>query len=152
MNYMVEQSIERLKEAHVRITPQRYAILEYLIEKDTHPTADEIYKDLVTRFPSMSVATVYNNLRLLTKRGFVKEMKFGDSSSRYDFASTEHYHAVCNNCGKVEDIYYPGLEAVEEVTSDLTGFSVESHRLEVYGLCPECQEKEKTNEPSEKEA
>ena len=139
MNYLVEQTIERLKEARVRITPQRQAILEYLILRDLHPTADEIYQDLATHFPNMSVATVYNNLRLLTKMGFVKEMKFGDSSSRFDFASTEHYHAICNNCGRVEDIYYPGLDAVEDVAADLTGFKVESHRLEVYGLCPECQ-------------
>lgn len=140
MNYLVEQTIERLKEARVRITPQRQAILEYLILHDLHPTADEIYQELAMHFPNMSVATVYNNLRLLTKMGFVKEMKFGDSSSRFDFASTEHYHAICNNCGKVEDIYYPGLDAVEEVAANLTGFKVESHRLEVYGLCPECQE------------
>lgn len=139
MNYLVEQTIERLKEARVRITPQRQAILEYLILRDLHPTADEIYQDLATHFPNMSVATVYNNLRLLTKMGFVKEMKFGDSSSRFDFASTEHYHAICSNCGRVEDIYYPGLDAVEDVAADLTGFKVESHRLEVYGLCPECQ-------------
>ncbi|WP_028274580.1 Fur family transcriptional regulator [Atopococcus tabaci] len=139
MNYLVEQTIERLKEARVRITPQRQAILEYLILHDLHPTADEVYQELATQFPNMSVATVYNNLRLLTKMGFVKEMKFGDSSSRFDFASTEHYHAICSNCGKVEDIYYPGLDAVEDVAADLTGFKVESHRLEVYGLCPECQ-------------
>lgn len=143
MSYLVEQTIERLKEANVRITPQRFAILEYLILNDTHPTADEIYQELVSRFPNMSVATVYNNLRMLTKLGMVKEMSFGDQSSRFDFASTEHYHAVCSNCGKVEDIYYPGLDAVEQVAADLTGFSIESHRLEVYGLCPKCQEEKK---------
>ncbi|SFC72436.1 Fur family transcriptional regulator, peroxide stress response regulator [Alkalibacterium subtropicum] len=107
MSYLVEQSIERLKYNNVRITPQRHAILEYLIDQDSHPTADEIYKALEEDFPSMSVATVYNNLRLFTKMGLVKEMMFGDNSSRFDFASTEHYHAICTRCGKIEDIYYP---------------------------------------------
>jgi len=140
MSYLVQQSIERLKYSNIRITPQRHAILEYLIEKDNHPTADEIYKDLVDRFPSMSVATVYNNLRLFIHLGLVKEMMYGDNSSRFDFASTEHYHAICSSCGRIEDIYYPGLDDVEVVASTLTGYKVNSHRLEIYGLCPECQE------------
>lgn len=139
MSYLVEQSIERLKYNHVRITPQRHAILEYLIDKDTHPTADDIYQALESEFSSMSVATVYNNLRLFIELGLVKEMKYGDTSSRFDFSSTEHYHAICTDCGKIEDIYYPGLDDVESVASNLTGFQVTSHRLEVYGLCPECQ-------------
>ncbi|MDN6398207.1 Fur family transcriptional regulator [Alkalibacterium gilvum] len=141
MSYLVEQSIERLKYNHVRITPQRYAILEYLIDQDSHPTANEIYKALENDFPGMSVATIYNNLRLFTKMGLVKEMTFGDHCSRFDFVSNEHYHAICNQCGHVEDIYYPGLEDVEQVASDLTGYAVKSHRLEMFGLCPDCQKK-----------
>lgn len=66
-HHLVAHSIEKLKRAHIRITPQRYGILEYLIENDNHPTADEIYQALSGRFPNMSVATVYNNLRLFTK-------------------------------------------------------------------------------------
>lgn len=140
MSYLVKQSIERLKYNNIRITPQRHAILEFLIEHDSHPTADEIYKALEDRFPSMSVATVYNNLRLFIQLGLVKEMMFGDNSSRFDFSSTEHYHAICSKCGKIEDIYYPGLDDVEIVASNLTGFEVSSHRLEIYGLCPDCQQ------------
>src|SRR5690625_271329 len=104
MTYIIEQSIERLKSSNIRITPQRYAILEYLIETDTHPTADEIYQQLVFRFPNMSVATVYNNLRLFIEQNLVKELNYGDSSSRFDFSSTQHYHAVCTICGKIEDV------------------------------------------------
>lgn len=139
MNQMVEESINKLKENQIRITPQRYAILEFLIENDTHPTADEIYKALVGEFPSMSVATVYNNLRLFTKMGLVKELMYGDTSSRFDFTTTNHYHAICSNCGRIEDIYYPGLDDVEIVAQRLTGYDVNSHRLEIYGLCPNCK-------------
>lgn len=146
MSERVSQSINKLKANNIRITPQRYGILEYLIELDSHPTADEIYKALSDRFPSMSVATVYNNLRLFTEIGFVKEMRFGDASSRFDFATTEHYHAVCENCGKVEDVYYPGLEDVESVTADLTGFKITHHRLEIYGLCMDCQKLDQFSE------
>lgn len=140
-NQMVAKSVEKLKASNIRITPQRYAILEYLIETDTHPTADEIYRKLVHRFPNISVATVYNNLRLFTKIGFVEEMTYGDGSSRFDFTSTQHYHAICENCGKIEDIYYPGLDDVEIAAQNLTGYEITRHRLEIYGICPECKAK-----------
>ncbi|MGX7351304.1 Fur family transcriptional regulator [Enterococcus canis] len=136
---MVENAVQQLKSANIRITPQRYAILEYLIENHSHPTADEIYRALEERFPSMSVATVYNNLRLFTEIGFVQEMSYGDASSRFDFSSHRHYHAICQNCGKIVDFHYPGLDDVESAASQLTGFTINEHRLELYGLCPECQ-------------
>ncbi|MFV0560540.1 MAG: Fur family transcriptional regulator [Enterococcus sp.] len=135
----VNQAIEKLKKENIRITPQRYAILEYLIEHHTHPTADEIYRALEVRFPSMSVATVYNNLRLFTSLGFVQEMKYGDASSRFDFSSQRHYHVICRECGKIVDFHYPALEDIEMAASRLTGFDVYEHRLELYGLCPECK-------------
>lgn len=138
----VEKAVNQLKESDIRITPQRYAILKFLIESESHPTADDIYKGLVDRFPSMSVATVYNNLRLFTKIGFVQEMAYGDASSRFDFSSHRHYHAICEKCGKIVDTYYPGLEDVEAATEQLTGFKINEHRMELYGVCPQCQANE----------
>ncbi len=139
MNKLVEESISKLKEHNVRITPQRHAIIEFLIKTETHPTADEIYQELVTDFPNMSVATVYNNLRLLTRMNLVNELKYFDTSSRFDFNSNRHYHAICSICGKVTDFQYPGLDDVEIVASNLTGYDVDTHRLEIYGICPTCQ-------------
>lgn len=146
MSYLVQQSLERLKTAHVRITPQRYVILEYMIQTKSHPTADEIYKALEKRFPNMSVATVYNNLKVFIEHNLVKELTFGDGASRFDFSTTQHYHAICTNCGRIEDVYYPGLEEVEEAAQQLTGFSIRDHRLELYGLCEECQRITHTNQ------
>lgn len=138
-NSAVEHAVENLKQAKVRITPQRYAILEYLIEHHSHPTADEIFKALEERFPNMSVATVYNNLRRFVEIGLVQEMSYGDAASHFDYSSHKHYHAICTNCGKIEDFFYPGLEDVEMASSQLTGYQITEHRLEVYGLCPDCQ-------------
>lgn len=136
---MIKEAIDSLKASGVRITPQRHAILEYLIVSMSHPTADEIYKALEGKFPNMSVATVYNNLRVFKKSGLVKELTYGDSSSRFDFASSDHYHAICSGCGKIVDFHYPGLNEVEQLAEHVTGFSVDNHRMEVYGLCPDCQ-------------
>lgn len=139
----LQQALKTLKESGVRITPQRHAILQYLVETMSHPTADDIYKALEGKFPNMSVATVYNNLRVFKEAGLVKELTYGDSSSRFDFVTTEHYHIICEDCGKIVDFHYPGLDEVETLAEHVTGFKVDHHRMEVYGTCPRCQKKEK---------
>lgn len=137
----LKSALDTLKTTGVRITPQRHAILEYLIESMSHPTADDIYKALEHKFPNMSVATVYNNLRVFRESGLVKELTYGDNASRFDFVTSKHYHIICESCGKIVDFHYPGLDEVEHLAAHVTGFKVNSHRLEVYGTCPECAEK-----------
>ena len=131
-------ALDTLKKSGVRITPQRHAILEYLISSESHPTADDIYKALEGDFPNMSVATVYNNLRVFRNAGLIKELTYGDASSRFDFVTHDHYHIICDECGTIVDFHHPGLEEVERLASHVTGFKVNSHRLEVYGTCPSC--------------
>ncbi len=134
----LKEALEMLKNTGVRITPQRHAILEYLVESMTHPTADEIYKALEGKFPNMSVATVYNNLRVFKEVGLVKELTYGDASSRFDYVTSQHYHVICEKCGKIVDFHYGGLEKLEDEAAKATGFVINSHRLEIYGVCPEC--------------
>jgi len=136
----LQDALDTLKTTGVRITPQRHAILEYLIQTMAHPTADEIYKALEGKFPNMSVATVYNNLRVFREVGLVKELTFGDASSRFDFITNDHYHMICECCGKIVDFHYPGLDEIEHFASQVTGFDVHSHRLEIYGTCPSCKD------------
>lgn len=142
----LKNALDTLKTTGVRITPQRHAILEYLIESMSHPTADDIYKALEHKFPNMSVATVYNNLRVFRESGLVRELTYGDNASRFDFVTSKHYHIICESCGKIVDFHYPGLDEVEHLAAHVTGFKVNSHRLEVYGICPECAEKEPKTE------
>ena len=101
----LKDALEMLKKSSVRITPQRHAILEFLTHSMSHPTADEIYKALEGKFPNMSVATVYNNLRVFREVGLVKELTYGDSSSRFDFVTSDHYHVICVNCGSIVDFH-----------------------------------------------
>ena len=137
----LKEALDTLKDTGVRITPQRHAILEYLINSMSHPTADEIYKALEGKFPNMSVATVYNNLRVFREVGLVNELTFGDASVAFDFVTTHHYHVICEQCGKIVDFQYPGLDEVEHLASHVTGFKVASHRMEIYGLVRSVQVK-----------
>ncbi|WP_263622136.1 peroxide-responsive transcriptional repressor PerR [Halobacillus litoralis] len=137
--HRLQEAIDTLKGSGVRITPQRHAVLEYLLNSMTHPTADEIYKALESKFPNMSVATVYNNLRVFREIGLVRELTYGDSSSRFDCNTTDHYHIICESCGKIVDFHYPSLNEVESLAEQVTGFNVSHHRMEVYGTCSDCQ-------------
>ncbi|OWA33060.1 transcriptional repressor [Saccharibacillus sp. O16] len=140
MTTRVQHALEQLKINGVRITPQRHAILTYLMENMGHPTADEIYRALCPQFPSMSVATVYNNLKMLIEAGMIHELTYGDNSSRFDANVSEHYHIICEKCGKIEDFHHPYLKEVEYAAAQSTGFAVKGHRLEVYGVCKSCSE------------
>ncbi|MCM3041955.1 peroxide-responsive transcriptional repressor PerR [Paenibacillus motobuensis] len=135
----VQHALEQLKMNGVRITPQRHAILSYLMDTMGHPTADEIYRALEPRFPNMSVATVYNNLKMFIEAGLVRELTYGDSSSRFDADVSNHYHIICEKCGKIEDFTYPSLDEVERMAEEVTGFEVHGHRLELHGVCKDCR-------------
>lgn len=135
----IRKALDILKQEGIRITPQRHAVLEYLLDSKAHPTADDIYKALENKFPNMSVATVYNNLRVLRKVGLVRELTYGDDSSRFDCNMTEHYHIMCEDCGKIVDFHYPPLDEVESLAEKVTGFEVSHHRMELYGKCDECK-------------
>lgn len=135
----VQHALEQLKMTGVRITPQRHAILSYLMESMNHPTADEIYRALEPRFPSMSVATVYNNLKMFMEAGMVRELTYGDNSSRFDANISDHYHVICQHCGKIEDFSHPPLHEVERAAEQATGFTIHGLRMELYGTCRECR-------------
>ena len=139
----LQDAIKTLRETGVRITPQRQAVLQYLIEHHTHPTADEIYKALASQFSNMSVATVYNNLKVFKETGLIKELTYGDAASRFDFDNSNHYHIICSECGKISDFHYPRLDEVENIAEHITSYAVTHHRMEIYGICPECQSKKK---------
>lgn len=143
MNTDVKHALERLKSNGVRMTPQRHAILSYLYRNNCHPTADDIYKALENDFPNMSVATVYNNLKVFKVADLIQELTFGDNSSRFEVNHQEHYHVVCKRCGHIEDLQYPCVTDIEALAEEKTGFKIDFHRVDVVGLCPECQEKGK---------
>ncbi len=145
--HQLEAAINTLKKSGVRITPQRHAVLEYLLTSQSHPTADEIYKALEDKFPNMSVATVYNNLRILKELGLVQELTYGDDSSRFDSSPEQHYHIICEECGKIVDFHYPTLDEIESLAEKVSGFEISHHRMELYGVCSDCvEEKAKTKE------
>ena len=136
----LQQMIERLKGSDCRITPQRYAVLKILASSSDHPSAESIHAKLIEHYPTMSLATVYKTINLLKREGEILELEFSDLGNRYDGKKPyPHPHVICTECGKIID---PSHLNLDEITSKMmveTGFKILTHRLDFYGLCPECQ-------------
>ncbi|AQW21372.1 transcriptional repressor [Lentilactobacillus curieae] len=150
----LSESLASLKEQGVRITPQREIILDYLIQVDTHPTVEMIRDGIDEKLPNLSVATIYNTLKLLVDKGLVIELPNDDGGIRYDFFGRPHYHAICENCGKIIDVfsdqYADIVQAIKKETTEKTGYLVTGTQLEVTGLCKECQKKLQVKESFKK--
>ena len=138
-------AVEQLKQGHVRMTPQRKMILKYLINHHTHPSVEMIFDDLKDTVANISMATVYNTLKLFVEYNLVIELKNGDGSTHYDYFGHPHYHVVCDNCGKITDVFDPHFKDVSEelanMTRNKTSYLVTGNNIEVHGLCPDCQRK-----------
>jgi Fur family peroxide stress response transcriptional regulator len=135
-----EELVGKLRERQCRITPQHVALLRLLAASEGHPSAADRYDWLRSQFPTTSLATVYKTLSLLDDMGEVLELGFSDDVVRYDANRPyPHPHLICLRCRKMldwEDGLSPSLTG--EVAQG-SGFRVISHRLDIYGLCPECQ-------------
>lgn len=122
-----------------KLTPQRDAVFQVILDREDHPTASEIFEAAKLRLPSISYATVYNSLRYLRDAGLVHEIKFGDSASRYDRETDRHDHAICNNCGKLIDFDLPQTAQLMQAAARKSQFKAESIHLTLKGLCPACR-------------
>jgi Fur family ferric uptake transcriptional regulator len=122
----------------VRMTRQRKVILEELKRSTAHPCAEEVYDRVRRRLPRISLGTVYRNLEKLTELGEITKLTFGGAINRFDPNPEEHYHIRCSLCDRVVDAPMAQLEHIEEHLSRKTEFKIIGHRLEFYGLCPEC--------------
>jgi len=137
----LEKMIHKLRDHDHRITPQRLAILKVLAASEGHPSVEQIYARVKTDFPTTSLATIYKNVSLMKSLGEVLELGFSDDSNRYDGNNLyPHPHLVCTHCKKIID---PDLSMLPGLTRELvqeTGFRILNHRMDFFGICPECQD------------
>ncbi len=135
--------IEALREAGLRLTPQRMAICRFLAGTDIHPTAQDVYQALKPAFPSLSLATVYNTLEALVSLGAVHALgDAGDDTTHYDANITPHINLVCIRCHRVLDVPNEIVAALEKEAAKQSGYRILGARVVYYGLCPDCQRAE----------
>lgn len=134
--------LQKLRQRNFRITPQRIAVLKILAFSEEHPSVENIYEKVKEDFPTTSLATVYKTVTLLKELNEVLELGFPEGSNRYDGNKPyPHPHLICTKCKKIVD---PDLASLKDMTQELvsdTGFQIINHRLDFFGICPDCQEK-----------
>ena len=137
-----------------RNTKQRQVILEELRMMTSHPTALELYEAVRKRLPRISLGTVYRNLELLARSRTIQKLELVGSEARFDGVVRHHHHARCISCGKVDDLFDLPSEVVQEGLRHLESYDIQGYRIEFYGLCPRCQQRQggqnaeaKTNNP-----
>ena len=129
----IRRSLER---GGLRCTPQRYAVMVFLMQCNKHPTAAEIYRAVNRLDPRSSRATTYNNLRDLVQAGLVREVAVEGRSARFDAKGVRHHHFICDRCGNVEDMKW---YKVPRPASDTLGKRiVRECELIFRGLCTKC--------------
>jgi len=125
-----------LEGSGLRCTPQRYAVMAFLVDQTGHPTAAEIFEAVNRAHPHCSRATTYNNLRDLVRAGLVREVAVEGRAARFDAKGMQHHHFICDRCGKVEDLEWYD---VPRPASDSLGKRVlRECELIFRGLCAKC--------------
>lgn len=121
-------------------TKTRKAILDVLEESDGFLSAEEIYLHAKQVHASLNLSTVYRTLDLLKEKDMLVKIMIEDGKARYQIKENEHHHhLICLNCYKKVPLEYCPLQEMEKELKDKTDFEIINHRLELYGLCPECQ-------------
>ena len=127
------------KEKKLKLTPQRLAVYNYLINTTAHPSADTIYTDIHVQYPTMSLATVYKALKTLVEVGLIQEINVGEGNFRYDANSFPHPHLQCLKCGKVDDFLNFTLDDLNASAQMHTDYKIVSSKVYFYGYCKDCQ-------------
>jgi Fur family transcriptional regulator, peroxide stress response regulator len=123
--------------AALRQTTQRYAVLEFLARSPIHATAEEIFAAVNRHDPRASRATVYNNLRSLTRAGLVREVISEGKAARFDANLNRHHHFICEACGAVEDIPWFDLPAAAGRAA-LGKRKIRNYEIVFRGACRRC--------------
>jgi Fe2+ or Zn2+ uptake regulation protein len=137
----VERLCEQLRSSGRRLTPQRRAIIQVLLEEEAHPTAEQVLARVREIMPDVSHATVYNTLHELVEMDLLRELDLGLGERHYDFTSEDHAHLICVGCGRVEDVPCD-WEAVALPPEHTHGFRVLDCNVIFRGYCPACTSEE----------
>ncbi len=136
MEEKMDLFIKKCKQEGLKITPQRIAVYEILLNSKSHPTVEEIYEEVRKRYPFVSLATVYRTVETLEQVGLVRKVCYWGSSARYDANTKDHHHIVCIKCGIIRDIHVQGEPQISEKPE---GFEVLGYSINFYGLCSSCK-------------
>jgi Fur family ferric uptake transcriptional regulator len=130
---------QHLGKHQLKLTRQREQILNVFL-KNEHITAEQMYRLLSKKDPHIGLATIYRTLNLFCEAGLAQARHFG-SQTQYDNVSHKghHDHLICTSCGKIVEFENCDIERLQEEVAARNGFTIQTHKLELYGLCASCR-------------
>jgi Fur family transcriptional regulator, ferric uptake regulator len=140
----IEKLKINLKEKGYKLTPQRRAIVDIIIQNaGSHLTTEELYDLVKTECPEIGLATVYRTVQLLEELGVVSKLDLNDGCYRYELVredeNHQHHHLICSQCGKVIEVQGDLLEVLEHEIESKYDFKIKNHSVKFYGICSECK-------------
>jgi len=137
---MAQELLEALDQAGVRLTGPRRELAALIARRNGHFTAADLLADAGQRKLGIGRATVFRLLELLADQGLVERVDLPDGRHAYvPCEPSHHHHVVCVSCGGITEVEDCGIDAVTSEVARRSGFEIQSHRLELFGRCPECQ-------------
>jgi Fur family ferric uptake transcriptional regulator len=126
-----------------RITPERFKILDAVLQSQGHFDVDNLYYRMITNGVKVSKATVYNTLELLRECGLVSKYRFAENTSRYEkaFGRPHHHHMICLSCGDIIEFTNDRLERIQEDVAMQKDFKIQSTTIQIFGTCSRCTKK-----------
>lgn len=135
---------EKLKEKECKLTPQRRATLDVLIENQSkHLSTEDIYELVKNKFPDIGLATIYRTLQLFDDFNIIKKLDFNDGCYRYELSEDQrhqHHHLICIKCGNVYEFDDDLLDELEGKIYKSNDFTVLDHMVKFFGYCKNCKE------------
>jgi len=126
----------------LKMTHQRIQIFSELASSAEHPSAESIFKRLVSRFPTLSLDTVYRTLFTFDKLGIISKVQAIDDRARFDANPLPHHHMVCMKCKNIMDFYWPDFDEIQLPHETKKWGRVKSRQVELRGVCDSCMEKD----------
>ncbi len=135
-----EHVIDQLRQAGIRLTPQRALVLDVVYHSEGHLTADEVYAQVNAQSPQVDLSTVYRNLLFLRQQGLIGELRLEGQPARFEAVRSgyEHHHAVCTRCGAMLEVVPDDLADLAATLRTRYGFQLEPVHLTLPGLCQAC--------------
>jgi len=135
---------EKLKEKGFKLTPQRRAILDIILETEgKHLSAEEIYDLVKVKCPDIGLATVYRTMQMFEEVGLVYKHNFDEVRSRYEINHHneyhQHHHLICVGCSKVIEVEEDLLEQLESGIEKKYNFKISNHNVKFFGYCEKCR-------------
>ena len=134
---------EMCRQSGFPLTVQRRVILECILQRHDHPTADQVHEEVRARVPEISRTTVYRTLEALVQMGAIRRAHHLGPASRFDANSGHHHHLVCMRCNAVVDFEDPRLDDLPIPERARTNFRIMDYSVHYAGLCDDCQRAER---------